>query len=401
MGKKRKLNISFKNADKKLFFKAIIIVASILIILAIAAIKFGSGNSISGITGAASVSDGFPYKVSSNDIERMSMCYNDIALLGDTGLKIVDRTGRTVSDFQHNYSAPLMYSYGRNMLILDAGSNKFRVQTAGKLLYEKEFEFELLTGDISKNGSVAIASKSDQGASMLSVFDAKQKEVFSWVCAKQQIVSVDISENGKLIAVGVLGAEGGDIVSDVYLFDIGYKEPLSRIELPGTSVVRVEILSGKRFVIIGDNLVSFVNQKGERNDVDVSLDTVSKFYVSDNNITAVLLSRYSSAYSNILKVYSSSGKEISSIDIDYTVNNMYSDGKHISLVSDGKLTCFDLYGRITGEKEIDHDAISSCVNNSNVYVLFSNSIKRFSVRGNSDERVTQASVETVDEINNN
>ena len=80
---------------------------------------------------------------------------------------------------------------------------------------------------------------------------------------------------------------------------------------------------------------------------------------------------------------------------------MYSDGKHISLVSDGKLTCFDLYGRITGEKEIDHDAISSCVNNSNVYVLFSNSIKRFSVRGNSDERVTQASVETVDEINNN
>lgn len=390
MNKRRKKKIPFKSIDKRMFIKAGAIVFAILIVLSVASYKLGGfsplgiGRGISNLADGIVGNDGFPYKTSSNDIRRMTMCYNNIALLNDTGLKVVDRSGKTVSDFQHNYSAALVYTYGNNMLVLDSQGNKFRVQTAGKLIYEKEFEFELLTGDIAKNGSVAIASKSDQGASMLSVFDAKQKEVFSWVCAKQQIVCVDISENGKMIAVGVLGADSGDVLSDIYLFDIGYKDAVAHLELPGTSVVKVEILSGKKMVVIGDNIVTFLNSKGERNDIDVSLDTVSRFFVSDNNITAVLLSKYSSAYSNILKIYSSSGKEISSADIDFLVKDMYSDGKHIALLSDGRLVCYDLYGRMTGKKSIDNDAVSCCVSGSDAYVLFSNSIERFSVRNKTD-----------------
>lgn len=403
MNKRSKKRISFKNADKRMFIRAGVIVIAIIAVLSIAAFKLGGYSRLGISKGISSITDGvtgkgsFPQKVSSNDIVRMTMCYNDLALLDDTALKVIDRSGKTVSDFQHNYSSALVYTYGNNMLVLDADGNKFRVQTSGKIIYEKEFDFELLTGDISRNGSVAIASKSDQGASMLSVFDTKQREVFSWICAKQQIVCVDISENGKLIAVGVIGADSGDILSDVYLFDIDYNDAITHIELPGTSIVKVDILSGNRLAVIGDNVVTFVDKNGERNDIDVSLDTLSRYFVSDNNITAVLLSKYSSAYSNILKVYSSSGKEISSTEIEGQVKDLNSDGKHIALLCDGKLICYDIHGRLTGEKNIDNDALCCCVNGSDAYVLFSNSINRFSVKGNADERQTQPTVETVDE----
>lgn len=399
----RKKKINLKTLNLKTVISSLAIVFAILIVLSVAAYKIGHfsplglGRSLSNFADGVFGNYGFPYNISSNDVDNIGMSYSDLVILDDTGVKMIDSTGKQISDLQHNYSSPLIYTYGGRSLVIDEGSKLFRVQTSGKLLYEMEYEFDLLTGDIAKNGSVAIASKSDSGASMLCVFDSKKNEVFSWVCAKQQIVSVDISENGKYIAVGVIGAESGDVVSDVFLFDINYKDAIRHIELPGSAIAKVEILSGKKLVVICDNVVSFINEKGERNDIDVSLNTVSRFYVSDNNITAIVLSKYSSSYSNILKVYSSSGKEISSTDIDFHIKSMYSDGKHISFLSDDKLICYDLYGRVSGEKTVDNDCVSCCLNGSDVYVLFSNSINKFSVRGNSDERTVQKTVEKVDE----
>jgi hypothetical protein len=400
--KKKKINL--KNINLKTVISAFAIVFAVLIVLSVAAYKIGHfsplglGRGLSNLADGVFGNNGFPYSVSSNDVENMGMSYSDVVLLSDTGVKMIDSTGKQISDLQHNYSSPLIYTYGGRSLIIDEGARLFRVQTSGKLLYEMEYGFDLLTGDIAKNGSVAIASKSDSGASMLCVFDSKKNEVFSWVCAKQQIVSVDISENGRYIAVGVIGADSGDVVSDVFLFDINYKDAIRHIEFTGSAVAKVEILSGKKLVVIGDNVVSFINEKGERNDVDVSLNTVSRFFVSDNNITAIVLSKYSSSYSNILKVYSSSGKEISSTDIDFHIKSMYSDGKHISFLSDDKLICYDLYGRVSGEKTVDNDCVSCCLNGSDVYVLYSNSINKYSVRGNSDERSVKTVEKTDEEV---
>ena len=50
---------------------------------------------------------------------------------------------------------------------------------------------------------------------------------------------------------------------------------------------------------------------------------------------------------------------------------------------------------ISGEKTVDNDAVRCCVSKGNVYVLFSNDIRRYSVRGNSDERVTNGAVENI------
>ena len=397
-----KKRISLKSIPKKSLIKAAAIVLAIIIVLSVAAYKLGNysplglGRGLSNIGDSMMGNNGFPFDISSNDVIHMGMSYSDVVVLNDTGVKVIDSSGRQISDFQHNYSSPLIYTYGTHSLIIGAGENKFKVQTSGKTIYEMETDFDLLTGDISKNGCVAVASKSDQGASMLNVYDSKKNEVFSWICAKNLIVSVDISNNGRYVAVGVIGADSGDIISEVYLFDINYSDPVRHIQLPGTAVAAVEILSGKKLLIIGDNFVSFVNEKGKRNDIDVSLNTVSRFFISENNTAAIVFSKYSSAYTNILKIYSSSGKEISSSDIDFIIKDMSFDGKHIALLSDGKLYCYDLYGRISGEKTIDNDAERCCINGSNAYVLFSNGIKKYSVRGNSDERVTQSEIEKID-----
>ena len=295
-----KKRINLKKIPKNKLIKVIAIVAVVLIILSVAAIKLGNntsglGKGINNVGNTVFGSSGFPYGISSNDVKNLGMSNSDIVVLNDTGVKVIDSTGRQISDFQHNYSSPLIYTHSSLSLVLDAGANKFRVQTSGKLIYEYETDFELLTGDVSKNGSVAIATKSDQGASMLTVFNSKKTEVFSWVCAKHYIISVDISDNGKYIAVGVIGADGGDIISEVFLFDINYTDAIRHFELPGTSVAKVEILSGKKLVIIGDNLVSFVNEKGTylstpfRDSVSVKITLHALFFQSIQALIQIYL----------------------------------------------------------------------------------------------------------------
>jgi len=341
----------------------------------------GIGKGIGDIVNKSSGGDGYPYTVSSAQVKSLQSGSSDLVVLYDTGVRVLGSSAKEISDLQHNYSSPMMFTFGSRLLVADSFGTKFRVQTPSKLSYEMDFPFEILTADIAKNGYVVIASRTDAGSSMLTVLDGKRREVYKWRCAKEQIVCVDISDDGKYIVCGVVGAENGDVYSDVYLFDIRYEDAVRTVKFEGTSVVKVEMLKGKNFLVVGDNLVTFVNGKGDRKDVDVSLNSVSRCCVSENNITALLLSKYGSAYSKILKVYNASGKEISSVDIECSVKSMSIYGKHIALLSEGKLLSYNLYGKQIGEKTIDNDAVSCCIGSNGIYVLHSNSINKYSITG--------------------
>jgi len=418
--KKSKLNLNkiksgfkripIKKAFNKRIIKVVCIVIVLLIILSVASYRIahfsplGLGRGLNTLFTRIFGTESFPYPLPSEEIDNIRMSDSDMFILYDTGVKVIDPTADEISDLQHNYSAPLLFVSDGKALVIDCGDRKFKVQTSTKLLYEAEYDFDLLTGDIASNGSVAIASKSDKGSSMLCVYNNKQKNLFTWVCSKQEIVSADISDNGRYVLAGVIGAESGDVRSDVYLFDIKKGETLQSVELPGSAVVGAEILNGKSFVVFCDNCVKFIDEDGKTTDIDVSLNTVSRFCVSQNNYTALLLSRYSSAYSSILNVYNKSGKLLAEIDIDYPVSSISCDGKHIAVLSDSVLYCYDIYGNKTGEKTIESDAVSCLVSGSDVYVEFSKYIDRYTVRGVSDERgavntVTESDKEVIKKQN--
>ena len=385
MAKRRKRT---KNSGTERTVKAVIIIAVILCLLFIAAVRLGHvtysgiGDGINEFVNKSAAGSGYPYQINSGEVKMIKAGSSNIDILYDTGLRVLSSSAKEISDLQHNYSSPALFSFASRCLVTDIGFNKYRIQTPSKLSFEGETEFEILTADISKNGFAALVTKCDKGTSMLTVYNSKQDVVFSWICAKEQIVCVDLSDNGRYICLGTIGADSGDVYSQVHLFDINYSDPIASFDLNGTSVVSTQMLSGKKFLIVGDNLLSFVNSKGEKNDIDVSLNSVSRYFVSENNTVTVLLSKYKSAYSKILKVYNSSGKELSSTDVECSVKSISSDGRYVALLSDGKLLTYTLRGKLVGEKNIENDAVSCCVSAGNVYVLFSNYIDKFTASGN-------------------
>ena len=156
----------------------------------------------------------------------------------------------------------------------------------------------------------------------LTVYNKNQRVIFSWKCAKENIVAIDISDNGKLVAVSVVGAENGELYSRVLIFDFSYEEAVSEFDFGSDIISGVNFLKGDTLLITGENVFSIVKNKTDKQDEDLSLNSLSRISVSDNNVVAAVLSKYGSSSAKILNVYNRNGEKLFTVDITSAVKSV-------------------------------------------------------------------------------
>ena len=276
--------------------------------------------------------------------------------------------------------------------MFDVGGYSYRVQSKTKVLYEGTSEHKIITAAIGKDGSVALATRGDNSMSELTVYNKNQKEVFKWECAKEAIVAVDISDNGKRAAVSVLGAENGELYSKVIIFDFRYSEQISEYSYGSQTVSDVEFISSNKVLATGEEVFSIID-KTSKQDEDLSLNKLSRVYTADNNTTVAVFSKYGSSSSKIIKAYSASGKLLFTADVNSNVRSVSCDGSYISVLTDRQLISFNKKGKTVGTHDVTSDGISCFTDGNNTYVLTTSAINCYKTVGE-DTSETQTSAET-------
>lgn len=377
--------------------KAVSVVLVILILLFIAADRFGNitfssvGDYVNTVISGTKRGDGYPYYFDSVQVKDVKEIGADIVLISDTSTVVLDSTARKVSEIRHTYSNPLCKSSSGRMILLDVGGTSYRVHSKSKILYEGSTERKILTGAIGKNGTIAVATRGSGAVSELSVYNKNQKEIFNWSCARENIISVDVSDNGKLAAVSVVGAENGELYSKVFIFEFKYAEPVGSFDFGGQIVSDVEFLSGDTLLVSGENVFSVITDKAARNDTDLSLNTLSRIYTDDSNYTVAVLSKYGSSTSKILHVYDRKGGLLFTADIDSTVKSVSGSRGCFSVLTDSKLISYNRKGEMIGTSEVESDGIRCFTDGSYTYVYSMGKISAFkTVGGESADTNTQA-----------
>ena len=380
--------------------KAVIVILTVLVLLFVAANRFGNitfssiGDYFNGVLSGAKQGDGYPYYFESTTADDVKKINSDLLVLSSDSTFVLDATARKLSNIQHSYSAPLIDSCNGRAIMYDVGSVNYRVQSKTKVLYEGQTGQKIVTACVGKDGSVAISTRGESSASQLTVLNSNQKEVFKWDCAKENIISVDVSDNGKRAAVSVIGAENGELYSRVLMFDFKYKEPVYDINFSNQIVSSVEFVAGYKVVASGSNVFCFIDKKGTRSDVDVSLNTLSRISVGENNVTAAVFSKYGSSSAKILKVYNNDGKEQFSTDINMAVRDISCEGRYISVLCDHQLINYNRNGKLVGNCEISSDGISCFTDGNNIYVLTTSSINCFKTWGETIKEAETAAPST-------
>ncbi len=386
--KRKPITISLKNA-KTLKLLAIILVVLLLII--IAAAQFGgvtfstiSDNVRTAIAGIGS-GDGYPYRMNGIEISDAGITNSDLLLVYDDSVKVLDSTAKELSNLTHSFDHPVMSSNSGRALIYDEGGKNFRVQSKTRVLYEKELDYMILTGAMGKDGTVAIGSRAKDAQSMLTVYNTNEEEIFVWKCAKENIISCDVSDNGKLFAVTVLGVDNGSVYSKVYIFNKKDSEPKASFEYPDSAISSVQFLSNETLFVFGNNVCEVIKGDEVKEKIDVSVNTPYKLYISDNNTAVLVLSKYSSTTQKIIKVYNKSGSELFTQEIDGLVKSVATDGKYTGVLTDENVQIYNTKGERCGSANVNTDAEKVMISGRNTYVYSVDKIEKFSSVGDNEE----------------
>ena len=250
---------------------------------------------------------------------------------------------------------------------------------------EKETKYMILTGALGKDGSVAIATRAEDAQSMLTVYNSKEKEIFVWKCAKENIISCDVSDNGKLFAVSVLGVENGSVYSKVYIFDRRKDTPKASFTYQDSAVSSIRFLSNETLFVLGNNMCSVIKDEKEEN-INVSVNTPYMIHISDNNTAVLVLSKYSSTTQKLVNVYDKSGRELFSNEIDGLVKSVSTDGKYVGVLTDNNVQIYNMKGELVGSANVNTDAEKVIVSGRNTYVYSADKIEKFSSVGENKEK---------------
>jgi len=354
--------------------KTLMISGLLLIVVFVAAKSFGAdtftvlGDAISSFFGSARDWDQ-PYGLNYEDVIDMKPYGSGLAVLTNTEVIYIDSSSNVKDRRSHNYKAPAMKIEGARLLLFDRQSEDYRIEKDSGIVFDSSAESTIITAEIGKRGRCAIAHRGDYATSVLSVYNSVNELIFKWSCEKEHIVDIALSDNGKRVAVAVLGAKDGEIYSKLFVFDIRYKDPIAVFEFDGVSLFSVEYKGGKRFAAAGDRLLCFVNGDKKEDVKTYSPYELCGYSPIKKGISALCLSKYGNTSDNEITVFDKKGRAIYDTTVKEKVRHFSASEHYVSVLLPDRAESFNKKGEKVANIITDSDGIKIVQNGSSLYIL--------------------------------
>ena len=148
------------------------------------------------IASSASAGEGFPVDISGTNVIKTFTVGEHFGVLTDAVYYLYAENGKQLLSAQHDFANPKVESAGRRFLIYDQGGNRLFVRMRDKILFEKEFEYKIISADITEEGTLSVVTSAQRYASQLHVFDSDyREEIFTWSSSGEYIVCASADEN--------------------------------------------------------------------------------------------------------------------------------------------------------------------------------------------------------------
>ena len=217
------------------------------------------------IASSASAGAGLPVDISGTNVLQTFAVGEHIGVLTDAVYYLYAENGKQLLSVQHDFANPIVDAEGRRFLIYDQGGNRLIVRMRDKVLFEKTFEYKIISADISSDGYLSVITAAQRYASQLHVFDANyEEEIFTWSASEEYIICASADGESKTVAAAALSAnESGEVVTTVHIFTTEAAVELGKKEFSGAAVLNIEHDSNGDVKIICDTIAATLSKEGE------------------------------------------------------------------------------------------------------------------------------------------
>ena len=161
---------------------------------------------------------GLPVQISGDNIKDMQSRSNGIFLLTDSHMYAYNSSGKQITSVQHGYTQPIFDMSAARTLMYDRGSYGIRVDAYYTNIVNTQLKEEIITADICDSGYVAVATQSTDYTAQVTIYDRKFKNIFRWSSPDGYVSCVELSKNGKYLAVCTVTGKSGDYCSNINVF---------------------------------------------------------------------------------------------------------------------------------------------------------------------------------------
>lgn len=381
MAKKEKNE--FSAARKKRRFKIAMlrtkkfIGAVLALVIVCAAVWLFVKEDVAGIIGdriAAGSASGasMPVEIAGTAVKETFTIGDNVGVLTDGNVALYAKNGKQLLSYTHGMTDPIVKAAGRRFLLYDRGGTKLVVRMRDKVLFEKEFDYKIISANISSDGWITAVTAAQRYASQLHVWNsAYDEEIFTWSSSGEYIICSAADSGSKTVAAATLTANAsGQMVTTVHIFTTEAAMELGKKDFSGEAAVSLEYNSSGNVKIICDSMAAVIDRSGNvlgRFDFDRKL--ISCVNAHGTSGMALVFDRYTEARATDVTFIGSRGEQVKTVSVSGKFLCANGNSSHAAVYCDGTATVFDYSGNKTAELTSEQDALLILLTKESVFAV--------------------------------
>lgn len=368
--KKRRFKIAMLRTKK--FIGAVLALAIVCV-----AVWLFVKEDVAGIIGdriAAGSASGasMPVEIAGTAVKETFTVGDNVGVLTDGNVALYAKNGKQLLFYTHGMTDPIVKAAGRRFLLYDRGGTKLVVRMRDKVLFEKEFDYKIISANISSDGWITVVTAAQRYASQLHVWNsAYDEEIFTWSSSGEYIICSAADSGSKTVAAATLTANAsGQMVTTVHIFTTEAAMELGKKDFSGEAAVSLEYNSSGNVKIICDSMAAVIDRSGNvlgRFDFDRKL--ISCVNVHGTSGMALVFDRYTEARATDVTFIGSRGEQVKTVSVSGKFLCANGNSSHAAVYCDGTATVFDYSGNKTAELTSEQDALLILLTKESVFAV--------------------------------
>ncbi len=278
---------------------------------------------------------GYPVSFSTNDIRDVKVMGNNLLVLTKKFVTALDKSGDILWEHSFTYGDSAVFTGERYAVVFDRLSNKYTVIDKDGKAQERKSDIsgQIFNAKVTDKGEVMLALKSDSSSSLVALIDKKGEDKLIWSCTQEYALDLALSDDGKTLFCGSIGASGGEMYTKVYALRVKDGEEKS-YTVPSSSCISINTISSDKFnVLTTDGLYIFDSSKDDMLINSVPLNSKLVYWASDSdgNI-AVLTDSTGNISENTLRVFDKKAEEKYSLSLEDSIEDIFVNGEEVLLL---------------------------------------------------------------------
>lgn len=287
------------------------------------------------------VTDNFPYSIDASQNISLVNANNKIGILTPNSYTVLDsKTATADYVFQHGYSNPILANAGVYSLVYDQGADKFRLDTVSEGVYEEDIENSILCADVSKNGTVALATTSKKKTCDIMVISRSLDTELEMSISSGYVVDIALSDNSKRVAVAVVNSVNADLVTTVYIYNVNNSEEKA-VTLPSGVLADIRF-AGNSIWAVGNSYAGVI--KGDEYKACYEDGTINTQCYTYNQAGALVLvyGNYSNSSQYEISYIKPNGKIKNEFTVDAIVKDASATESLVSVLTTDEILSFNI-----------------------------------------------------------